>query len=142
MKVAFISSEVVPFAKTGGLADVCGALPLALESQKVPAIIIMPFHKIVDLKGYKKEELSRGVLRVDLSKKTKAYFVKAPKYFNRVGLYGSAQGDYEDNLERYHHFSRSAIEIIKAYENNNSNKKDVNSRPQNKDHVDNIKGEI
>ena len=48
MKIAMVASEVVPFAKTGGLADVAGALPLALEILKHEVIIIMPKYKSVN----------------------------------------------------------------------------------------------
>jgi starch synthase len=116
MKVAFVSSEVVPFAKTGGLADVCGALPLALEAQKVPTIIILPYYKEVELKKYKVEEIEKSVLRVGIGNNISVYFVKANKYFNRVGIYGTAQGDYPDNLERYKYFCEKSISIIKKHE--------------------------
>ena len=45
MKIAICASEVVPFAKTGGLADVAGALPLALEKLKQKVVILLPFYR-------------------------------------------------------------------------------------------------
>ena len=47
MKIVICASEVVPFAKTGGLADVAGALPLALEELKHEVIVIMPKYKAI-----------------------------------------------------------------------------------------------
>ena len=48
MRIAILSSEVVPFAKTGGLADVAGALPKALSQQKVDARLILPLYQQID----------------------------------------------------------------------------------------------
>ena len=48
MKVLFCSSEVVPFAKTGGLADVCGSLPLALEKVGIDVSVALPLYKGID----------------------------------------------------------------------------------------------
>ena len=48
MRVAILSSEVVPFAKTGGLADVAGALPKALAKQGVDARLILPLYNQID----------------------------------------------------------------------------------------------
>ena len=47
MKIVVCASEVVPFAKTGGLADVAGALPLALENLGHEVIIVMPRYKAI-----------------------------------------------------------------------------------------------
>ena len=52
MKVLFCSAEISPFAKTGGLGEVCGTLPLALEKEGMDVTIIMPRYKCVDVKKY------------------------------------------------------------------------------------------
>lgn len=116
MKVAFITSECVPFVKTGGLADVCGALPLALEKINVPSIIIVPYYRAVNTKGFKLKDLSRRVSVVKLGKSVDVYFVKSKKYFDRAGIYGTAEGDFDDNLERYHYFCDEALSLIKVFE--------------------------
>jgi starch synthase len=101
MKIVMCASEVVPFAKTGGLADVAGALPLALEKLKEEVIVIMPKYKSVT---HSEATIGKGV---------KVYFIENNKYFNRPGLYGEKTGDYPDNLERFSYFSKSALELLK-----------------------------
>ena len=116
MKVAFISSEVTPFAKTGGLADVCGSLPESLIDISIPTIIIMPYYRGVDLKGYNLQKLSEKTIKVNMSNACVVYFVKEDKYFDRDALYGSMEKDYPDNLERYYYFCEQSLEIIRRYE--------------------------
>ena len=53
MKIAICASEVVPFAKTGGLADVAASLPVALQKQGHEAIIIMPGYREIEAKKFK-----------------------------------------------------------------------------------------
>jgi starch synthase len=103
LKVLLASSEVVPFAKTGGLADVAGSLPLALEALGVDVRVIMPKYASVKVAG------DRAVM----GKKVKVYFVKNEEYFNRKELYGDKFGDYKDNLDRFAFFSREILERCK-----------------------------
>lgn len=103
LKVLLSSSEVVPFAKTGGLADVAGSLPLALEDAGVDARVIMP--KYASVKS-KEDEATIG-------KGVKVYFIKNDDYFNRKELYGDKFGDYPDNMERFAFFSREILERCK-----------------------------
>ncbi|TAM43455.1 glycogen synthase [bacterium] len=102
MKIALIASEVVPFAKTGGLADVAGALPIALEGLGCEVIIIMPGYKCV-----------KGISPSVVGKNIKVYFVENDLYFNRDGLYMDKKGDYKDNLERFAFFCRKSLELLK-----------------------------
>jgi len=102
MKIAMIASEVVPFAKTGGLADVAGALPIALEDLGCEVVIIMPGYKCV-------KDISYSVV----GKKIKVYFVENALYFNRDGLYMDKKGDYKDNLERFAFFCRKSLDLLK-----------------------------
>ena len=57
MKIAMCASEVVPFAKTGGLADVAGALPLALEAEGQDVIIVMPKYKMFQVSKFNIQRL-------------------------------------------------------------------------------------
>ena len=68
MKILVVASEVVPFAKTGGLADVAGALPLALEGLKQEIIVVMPQYR--SLKGKNHTKIGENI---------KVYFIKHPK---------------------------------------------------------------
>lgn len=100
MKILFLASEVVPFAKTGGLADVAGALPLALEALGQEVIIVMPKYK-------------EGAAYSKIGRNIKVYFIENDTYFKRAGLYQDKHGDYPDNLERFSYFSRRALELAK-----------------------------
>jgi starch synthase len=103
LKVLFASSEVVPFAKTGGLADVAGSLPVALKKLGVDVRIIMPKYASVKIKQNE----------IVTDKLVKAYFVKNDGYFDRNQLYGDKFGDYRDNLERFAFFSQQILERCK-----------------------------
>lgn len=103
MKVLFVSSEVVPFAKTGGLADVAGSLPLALEKLGLEVKIVMPKYKMVKAAGNK----------TVIGKSLEVLFIENEKYFGRDQLYGDRFGDYPDNLERFSYFSKACLELIK-----------------------------
>ena len=103
LRVLLASSEVVPFAKTGGLADVAGSLPLALEEQGVDIRVIMPKYASVKVAGD----------RTTIGKNVKVYFVENDEYFNRKELYGDKFGDYKDNLDRFAFFSREILERCK-----------------------------
>ncbi len=104
MKVLYVSSEVDPFAKTGGLADVAGSLPIALEKIGVDIRVVMPKYKQVKVEGSV----------TSLGKDVKVYFVEHPEYFSRDNLYGTSEGDYPDNLDRFVYFCREVFNIAKA----------------------------
>jgi len=103
LKVLVASSEVVPFAKTGGLADVAGSLPLALEEAGIDVRVVMP--KYASVKSKEDEAVIGNGIKV--------YFVKNDAYYNRKELYGDKFGDYPDNIERFAFFSRELLERCK-----------------------------
>jgi len=113
VKIAFVASEVVPFAKTGGLADVVGALPLALEDCGHEVIIVMPKYKCITDSKFKIKRVSADILSIVVGEKTKVYFIEQDSYFNRDGLYVERGSDYKDNLERFAFFSRRALDLLK-----------------------------
>lgn len=106
-------SEVVPFAKTGGLADVGAALSLALEYCGHEVIIIMPRYKCVIDSKFKIERVSKDISVSIIGKNVRAYFIESSLYFNREGLYGDKRGDYKDNLERFVYFCRRGLDLLK-----------------------------
>ena len=124
MKVLFISSEVSPFAKTGGLGDVAEALPLALNEIKVDCSVIMPFYKLVWDNGFFPSLFRSGIplkMGANVStfdiyfikyKNTKFYFIKSDDLYNRDGLYGTPKGDHGDNALRFGFFSRAVLESL------------------------------
>jgi starch synthase len=108
-----VASEVVPFAKTGGLADVAGALPLALEELGCEVIIVMPGYKCVTDAKFRISRVSKNISSSLVGKKIKVYFIENGLYFNRDGLYVDKQGDYKDNLERFAFFCRRTLDLLK-----------------------------
>jgi starch synthase len=131
MKIAEASSEIVPYAKTGGLADVVGTLPLYLEKAEQEVSMFIPLYKSVITSGLdiKLMEFTLDILIGDTvqtghlwkgvhpdSKNITVYFVQRDEYYHRDSLYGTELGDYPDNSERFIFFSRAVIEAIKRLE--------------------------
>ena len=125
LKILIATSEAIPFAKTGGLADVAGALPKALNGLGLDARIIMPFYWHVQEGNFKLKqtgaqasvplglrEIDSPVFEAEASGIT-AYFLKRDEYYDRKYLYTMPEGDYFDNVERFILFSRGVIEAIK-----------------------------
>lgn len=113
MKIAMCSSEVVPFAKTGGLADVVGALPLALENQDQEVVIILPYYKEVEKSKVKINKGSGDFYQAVIGKNIKVYFIVQDKFYNRDNLYGDKHGDYPDNIERFAFYCHSTLKLLK-----------------------------
>ncbi len=113
MKILFCSSEVVPFAKTGGLADVAGALPLALEELGLEVAVVMPKYKSIQAEKFNIKKISEDIYSAKIGKNICVYFLENKKFFDRDGLYGDKAGDYPDNLERFSYFSLRTLELMK-----------------------------
>ena len=107
MKIAICSSEVFPYAKTGGLADVTGALPAALAKKGCEVKVFMPLYKNV------KPQKMFDDYGLTKEGKVEFYFIKNDNYFSRDALYGTPQGDYPDNLERFSFYSKQVLELLK-----------------------------
>jgi starch synthase len=126
MKIGVISSEISPFAKTGGLADVVGSLSLALERLGHELCLIMPAYRSTLQGGFALTPVSLNVsvplsdrqetasiLKTTFGRDVSVYLVRADRYFDRDFLYGTKQGDYADNLARFVFFTRSALEVLR-----------------------------
>jgi len=121
MKVLYVASEAVPFAKTGGLADVAGSLPKALKAQGVDVRVIMPkFGGIPEEYRDNMKHVYDGTLNVSWREKyvgideyelegVTYYFVDNQEYFNREGYYG-----YDDDAERFSFFCRAVLNMLPA----------------------------
>lgn len=122
-----VSPEAVPFAKTGGLADVAGALPKALKNAGADVILVIPKYRTVDEAKFKLKEtgitikvpiaggFKKGtVLKGKLEGNIPVYFIRNDNYYDREALYGTPDGDYPDNAERFIFFSRAVLELCKA----------------------------
>lgn len=123
MKVIIASSEAVPFAKTGGLADVAGYLLRGLRDKGIKARLFMPLYSVVrenfpDLKDTGIEiKVTVGMRRYSsriFSYKETAFFTECDDFFERQELYGSSSGDYKDNAERFIFFSKAVLEAVSA----------------------------
>lgn len=125
LKVAFISPEAAPFSKTGGLADVAGSLPKALKHLGADVSLFVPFHRETAESGMKFDTtgieitvpLWRRKIRAEVLSysggEVPVYFIKKDELFDRTFLYGTPEGDYYDNLERFAFFSRAVLETLK-----------------------------
>ena len=126
MKVVHLSSEVAPFAKTGGLADVAGSLPGALSGFGLDVRVLTPYYRETAAKGLPLRTVASG-LKLDFAGKERIFdiiehrdvrqrvwLIACDEYFNRDHLYGPPSGDYADNGERFGFFSRASLETLKA----------------------------
>ena len=125
LRIALVTPEAAPFAKSGELAEFCASLPRYLTSLGFKVSLIMPkystpqiaslhaasaFPEIsVPLNG---ERVKASVLRAE-QKGYDIYLVDSPKYFLRENIYGPPSGNYLDNDERFVFFSRAALEFLR-----------------------------
>src|ERR1700674_1645134 len=125
MHIAFAASECVPFSKTGGLADVVGALPHALAALGHQVSVYVPRYRQTKLADPQMAVRSItipfddkyrfcAVVTAGSSGGVRFYFVDYPPYFDREALYGGPAGDYPDNAERFALFSRAVLEASKV----------------------------
>ncbi len=128
LKILLAASEVVPFAKTGGLADVVGALPRALLKLGCEVAVVLPKYRNISPEKYKLKLLHKdmpvpmgmGEMTADIlstrlgNTHATAYFIQNDRYFDREGFYGTSEGDYHDNAERFAFFSRTIMEMPKV----------------------------
>jgi starch synthase len=125
MKIVFAASECVPFSKTGGLADVVGALPPALAAIGHDVTVYLPKYKQTRLTDATTvvrsitvpfDDRYRFCSIVDggIHSGVKFYFIDYPPYFERDALYGTPLGDYRDNAERFALYSRAVLEACKV----------------------------
>ncbi len=125
MKLLLVASEAAPFAKTGGLADVVGSLPLALHALGHDVRLVMPWYRAVhEVTGNlpssrRKLSIPLGDHRYQASYRTgelkgvPVYFVDVPELYDRPGLYGENGQDYPDNAERFGLLSMAALELVR-----------------------------
>lgn len=123
MNIAFVSSEVFPYAKTGGLADVAGALPKALEKLGCNVKIFIPKYGSIDEKKFRLKFIAEIKLAIHVAGETRIVFlhqavlpgsevqvnfIDCPHYFFRKTIYTNDP----DEDERYILFNKAVIELI------------------------------
>jgi starch synthase len=127
LNIVFVASECVPFAKTGGLADVVGALPSALKKLGHKVMVIMPLYRDIDRSKFNVEPILNlmGVWMGDAEEWCSVYgttypegvpirFIEFDNYFDRHGLYHDAEfNDFLDNPRRFAFLSRAALQFCK-----------------------------
>jgi starch synthase len=124
LRVLMTFSEVAPFAKTGGLADVAGALPSALSELGCDVRVVMPFYnrfieKIADKKlsvenllvPLGSQVLAADIYHLRLDDGVVVYWIQRDEFFDRSHLYGTLKGDYFDNFQRFTYFSRAVLAL-------------------------------
>jgi starch synthase len=122
MDILFVSSEVAPWSKTGGLGDVASALPRALAARGHSVAVVSPRYGSVDPRA-------AGLVRADAAVRVRGeptsvwvkkagatfYFVENERLFgSRRGLYSDGGHDYPDNAERFTFLSRAALALPAA----------------------------
>ena len=125
LRILMAASEAVPYVKTGGLGDVCGALPKALNKLGHDARIVIPRHWAVDLSKYKHRKSVRsmcvhtgggtiwcGVYEVEYDGVI-AYLIDHDGYFGRAGVYDDGKKEYDDNPVRFAFFCRAVLQLCK-----------------------------
>ncbi|MCI0534707.1 MAG: glycogen synthase GlgA [Verrucomicrobiales bacterium] len=127
MRILLASSEIHPFSKTGGLADMVGALGkyLALAGHEVG--VVTPLYLGIRDK-FKQigpdeasftlplgvEQVSATVAKLEIAERLTAYFLDQPDFYQRPGLYGEKGADYPDNAERFIFFSKSVVHLARV----------------------------
>ncbi len=128
VKIVFTSSEIVPFASSGGLGDVAAALPEELARQGVDVIRMMPLYEEIDREmfGLQKCDVELHiplghawffgtVWKNELNGVT-TYFIHNEEFFERRGIYGHAGHGYADNFERFLFFQKAVVKLIDEWE--------------------------
>ncbi len=129
LNIVMAASEAVPYVKTGGLADVAGALPVELAKLGHTVTLIVPRYRGFQTDGRLLREL--GTIRVRTAKglvdaaleedlipvevagrSVRVVAVRYDPYFDRAGLYQDSDGDFSDNLARFAFFSRAIVEVL------------------------------
>lgn len=118
MKILFIAAEAAPFIKTGGLGDVIGSLPAALNEEETDTRVVLPLYSKIDREKYNLKFLKNIFINLGWRKiycgifETKFngvtyYFLDNEQYFSREKIYGEF-----DDAERFAFFSKATIEIL------------------------------
>ena len=126
MEIVFVSAELTPLAKTGGLGDVCFELPKALANLGHSVSVFIPKYRCVEKQKVSSfsvldeffvpvgaDSAPCGVECIEFASNIKFYLIKNRSFFDRNGLYGTEDGDYSDNHRRFIFFNRAVIEAIR-----------------------------
>ncbi|MDR4479744.1 MAG: glycogen synthase GlgA [Nitrospira sp.] len=131
LKICMVSSEVVPFVKTGGLADVVGALAIEFARLGHDVCVVLPGYRQIDALGYPQTDYARlavpmgqGLIEAQIrevagphsrmmgSGRLRVLTIRHDPFFARSDLYQEAGLDYPDNLDRFTFFCRAVMELL------------------------------
>jgi starch synthase len=131
LRIAMLAAEASPFAKVGGLGDVVGALPKALEKLGVKPIVLIPAYRAVHsnvpnilpcsrVSGFD-VPIKSAMEHADIFQSqiddsgVEVYLIGSQKYFDRNGIYDDPESreGYEDNMERFTFFMKAALELLR-----------------------------
>ena len=128
MKIALIASECAPFAKTGGLGDVVGALPKALARLGHDVRVVMPLYASINRAKFgitpldnacihmgNGEENWVGVQTALLDGEVPTWFIEYDRFYGRPGIYGEPGGEYPDNAYRFALLPKAALQLFKDF---------------------------
>lgn len=125
MEIVFIVSEMVPFAKTGGLGDVGGTLPHAIAKLGHSVSVFLPKYKTISGQKYPFKlvyeplhiplgsDVETGKVFSARFNEINVFLIDEPSFFDRDGIYGTPKGDYPDNDKRFAFFQRASLEALK-----------------------------
>src|SRR3954451_13732394 len=130
VKILFVTTEAVPFCKTGGLGDVCGSLPIELANLGHDVSVVLPAFREALNSGRAMEQTGERIevpigrkmvsgtfLRSTLpGEKVPVSLVHQPQYYDRPELYRENGHDYKDNCERFVFFCRAALEAVRTFD--------------------------
>ncbi len=123
MKVLIVATEAVPYCKTGGLADVVGALFRETTEMGLDVVLMLPFYKkliknegIIDTGINFEVKINDRRFKAGIYRHNKTFFIDNELLFGREGIYGGREGDYQDNDIRFAFFSRAVLMACKLLE--------------------------
>ena len=122
--IVFVASEVIPFAKTGGLGDVVGSFAGELGNLGYRPIVILPKYKFIPDNLLRptshsiniplgRTTVTAHIWESEIGSEVEVYLLDIPSFFDRASLYGEKGLDYPDNLARFAALSRGALELLK-----------------------------
>jgi starch synthase len=135
LNILLVASEAVPFAKTGGLADVAGALPRELARLGHRVSLVVPGYSMIEASthglsswdrlivptagGPTEAIVEHGLLpdsTLPLTQQAQVFVIRHDAYFARKGLYQESGADYPDNLERFTFFCRAVMQLLLQFQ--------------------------
>ena len=125
MKILFITPELAPLAKSGGLGDVCEALPKVLVELGVQVDIVIPFYRWIKEKrptlikedipvSFGWRQLTVDLYQLQLDENIRLFLIARDEFFDRAFIYGTNKGGYFDNGERFAFFSQAVLAAVDA----------------------------